>query len=153
LSYLPTHPLINEVEDDGNPFREGDRVVVAGGRFGFVEHCWASMVDTVTLPRNCRPWIIHRVTVAMDNGRRKTLHVSHVERAPVSAPPPPWRAVLGDPYGRPTTVESVQSGYRWWAKRLHPDHGGSGAAMAMLNAARDLAMKELAPRAHILAQR
>lgn len=145
----PTHPLIDQVEGDlENPFREGDRIRrLRDGRLGIVDGTWSRMVDTVTLPRDCRPWMIHTITAVMDDGERVNDHigghVSNFERAPASAPHPPWRSVLADPYGRPTTVEMVQEYYRWLAKKWHPDRGGTDAAMAMLNVARDRALAEI----------
>lgn len=62
-----------------------------------------------------------------------------------AALPPPgvsnWRDVLGrDISNRSEAIER----YRELALERHPDHGGSDAMMADLNAARDAALKELA---------
>lgn len=78
-----------------------------------------------------------------------------------SALPPPgpaivtprnWRQVLGFnpdfPGSRPpeTAAEAVRRAWRALAAETHPDKGGSDAAMAELNAARDAALKELDAR-------
>jgi DnaJ domain len=57
---------------------------------------------------------------------------------------PPRRScweVLGVQRG--ASREEIDRAYRTKALRLHPDHGGSDAAMAELNAARDEALKAL----------
>lgn len=53
-----------------------------------------------------------------------------------------WRDVLQFGGGAPTR-ESITSRYRILAHTLHPDMGGSTAAMAELNQARDEALKEI----------
>lgn len=54
----------------------------------------------------------------------------------------PWREVLQ--YGnRPVEHGAINSHYRTLASTAHPDKGGSDAAMAELNAARDEALQEL----------
>lgn len=56
---------------------------------------------------------------------------------------PPWRKVLGLD-GDPITGERVRAAYLELAKRAHPDTPhGSHEAMAVLNAARDAALREL----------
>lgn len=56
---------------------------------------------------------------------------------------PPWRKVLEVP--EPATTDAVQAAYRAKARQFHPDiAGGSHEAMAMLNEARDAALRELA---------
>ncbi len=58
---------------------------------------------------------------------------------------PPWRKVFGIPDDMPATPSAVQGFYRDLARKLHPDvPGGSHEAMAMLNEARDAALRELA---------
>ncbi len=54
-----------------------------------------------------------------------------------------WRAELGLLPNEPLAVESIEMAYRVRAKRAHPDAGGSDAAMARLNRARDLALKAI----------
>ncbi|EQA97247.1 hypothetical protein L286_23260 [Sphingobium sp. HDIP04] len=57
------------------------------------------------------------------------------------AAPEQWWEVLGVPM-RPTRDE-VNRAYRDKARTAHPDQGGSHAAMARLNAARDSALAEI----------
>lgn len=55
----------------------------------------------------------------------------------------PWRQVLmlvNEPH---PTREQVERNFKLKARRCHPDHGGSNAAMAELNAARDQALNEI----------
>lgn len=56
--------------------------------------------------------------------------------------PRPWRDVLGlrDAVSR----DEVQRAYRELARQRHPDFGGTDAAMAELNAAREAALREVA---------
>jgi uncharacterized protein YbjQ (UPF0145 family) len=58
-------------------------------------------------------------------------------------PPKQWWEILG--VARNSHVADVENAFRNKARRAHPDTGGSNAAMAELNAARDQAMKELVP--------
>jgi len=57
--------------------------------------------------------------------------------------PKPWREVFGIPPAAACTFAYVMDQYRDLARRNHPDAGGSEAAMAEINAARDAARKEL----------
>lgn len=57
--------------------------------------------------------------------------------------PKSWRAILGIREEAAVTVEVINTFWRDAARRCHPDAGGSHAAMAEVNAARDAAMKEL----------
>lgn len=62
-----------------------------------------------------------------------------------------WRDVLGFAAGWPNGYDTVDAltligvRYRELAPKAHPDNGGSGSAMAELNAARDAARKEVQP--------
>lgn len=57
---------------------------------------------------------------------------------------PPWRKVFGFGPEEDISTETIQSAYRELAKLLHPDlQGGSHEAMAMLNEARDAALREI----------
>lgn len=59
-------------------------------------------------------------------------------------PPPAWRQVFGFPEDVAVDVSRVTAAYRRLAAFRHPDApGGSQAAMAELNIARDAAYKEL----------
>lgn len=57
--------------------------------------------------------------------------------------PKPWREVLGFRAGEVVTRELVQAKRRDLARRLHPDAGGSDAALAEVNAAADAALEEV----------
>jgi hypothetical protein len=56
--------------------------------------------------------------------------------------PKSWRAVLGVPEN--ADREKIIDAYKKLAAQRHPDRGGTHAAMAELNAARDAAMEEVA---------
>lgn len=55
----------------------------------------------------------------------------------------PWREVMGFPPEATVTLDMVEARYRRLATMRHPDGGGSDAAMAELNAARDQAREAL----------
>lgn len=55
----------------------------------------------------------------------------------------PWREVMGFPPEATVTLDMVEARYRRLATTRHPDAGGSDAAMAELNAARDQAREAL----------
>jgi len=78
----------------------------------------------------------------------ETLQTFALLAAPAgSAPTRPWREVLsmsGHPMHGDDPAE-VARRYRVLAAERHPDRGGSQEAMAELNAARDAALKEIAP--------
>lgn len=58
---------------------------------------------------------------------------------------PPWRKVFGFSPDQDVSAETIQATYRELAKLSHPDlQGGSHEAMALLNAAKDQALQELA---------
>lgn len=59
-------------------------------------------------------------------------------------PPTHWSDVLGVP--RAASKLQVETAYRIKARFAHPDQGGSDAAMAEINGARDRAVKELEGR-------
>jgi DnaJ-class molecular chaperone len=66
--------------------------------------------------------------------------------SPLTLPPPgarSWRAALDIPVDAQASRPMIETRYRDLAKRLHPDAGGSTAAMAELNAARDQALREV----------
>lgn len=54
-------------------------------------------------------------------------------------PPPDWRAVLGCP----KTIEDAEIKFRFLARQAHPDTGGSHERMSELNAAMEIARREL----------
>lgn len=68
----------------------------------------------------------------------------------VALPPPPgaarkrpWRDVMGIVSNATPSREVLDEIYRMQARKAHPDKGGSDAAMADLNRARDEALKEI----------
>jgi hypothetical protein len=58
--------------------------------------------------------------------------------------PEQWWQVLGFAHSRPTRDE-IEDHYRALAMQNHPDRGGSGDAMARINAARDQGLEAIAP--------
>ncbi|WP_447724560.1 J domain-containing protein [Sphingomonas koreensis] len=56
--------------------------------------------------------------------------------------PEQWWQVLG--LGEHATLDQIKAAYRSLAAKAHPDQGGSDAAMARLNAARDAALRVIA---------
>lgn len=62
-------------------------------------------------------------------------------------PPPPgkhWRDILALPSGQPATRDAVETAFKRLAGERHPDRGGSTDAMAELNSAREMALREIA---------
>jgi hypothetical protein len=55
--------------------------------------------------------------------------------------PKHWSEILGVP--RNAGADAITAAYRDRARKAHPDAGGSSAAMAEINAARDLALREV----------
>ncbi len=65
---------------------------------------------------------------------------------PALAPPSstrPWREVMQFSTGHHPNADEISERHRRLARDRHPDAGGSDAAMAELNAARDAALKEV----------
>lgn len=61
-------------------------------------------------------------------------------------PAPPgkrWREILALPADAPATRDAILAAHRSLAAERHPDRGGSTAAMAELNRARDVALAEV----------
>ncbi len=54
-----------------------------------------------------------------------------------------WRSILGFDFGQRVTRDEIGRRYRHKAAELHPDRGGSEAAMSQLNVARDQALSEV----------
>lgn len=55
----------------------------------------------------------------------------------------PWREVFGYPPSQHVPKQALDARYRSLARERHPDHGGSEAAMAELNVAREDALAEI----------
>lgn len=79
--------------------------------------------------------------------RHGTLALVRAAMSGLKALPPPegqsWREVLGFRPGQPATADQVREAHRARAADAHPDRGGSTEAMAALNRARDVALKEV----------
>lgn len=93
--------------------------------------------------------IHHIVEARRTEMRHGGLHIVRATFRGFTALPSPagakksWREALGfDPLQTPSKT-SVMEAYRGAARRAHPDAGGSDAAMAALNVARDQALKEI----------
>lgn len=54
-----------------------------------------------------------------------------------------WREILGFPPGATPDRAGIEHAYRTAAKKAHPDHGGTDAAMAEVNRAREAALREI----------
>lgn len=93
--------------------------------------------------------IHHVIEARRTELRHGTLALVRATFAGFTALPAPggqrsWREVLGFSAGRTPSGEAVAAAYRRLAAERHPDKpGGSQAAMAELNAARDAAVKEI----------
>lgn len=74
----------------------------------------------------------------------ETLRAFHALPPPIitEPPPKPWHEVFGVVPGV-VDASDIEALYRTKARKAHPDAGGSEAAMAELNRARDAALKEL----------
>lgn len=57
-----------------------------------------------------------------------------------------WQEVLGLARDASPSQSEIEAAYRALARKAHPDQGGSTAAMAELNAARDAGIKQLGSR-------
>lgn len=92
--------------------------------------------------------IHHIVEARRTEMRHGGLHIVRATFRGFTALPAPkrkgWREVLGCPPGAAPDVESIERAYRAAAKRAHPDApGGSHNAMAELNQAKEMALKEI----------
>ena len=54
-----------------------------------------------------------------------------------------WRSVFGFPAGQRVTQAELDSAFKERARSAHPDKGGSDAAMAHVNRAREFALQEI----------
>lgn len=128
------HPYSNQRPDNND---HGVAVYFERGGKQMVFACdrWDSIAD------NCRAI---QKTIEAVRGIERWGASEMMERA-FSAfealPPPksPWD-ILGVPRGSSRDV--IEAAYRAKARTAHPDAGGSNAAMAEINAARDAALKE-----------
>lgn len=114
--------------------RSGDQVAIPCDRWSKVEDNLQAIAKTIEALRGIERWgAKHMVKAAF--------------RGFAALPPPgaqrPWRAVLGLSADAQPTASQVDARYRTLAITRHPDHGGSQAAMAELNRARDEAKSEV----------
>lgn len=92
--------------------------------------------------------IIEARRVELRHGTLALVRATFTGFAALPAPPGQrtWRQVLDIITSGPVVAENIESAYRRLAKERHPDKpGGSAEAMAELNAARDAALKDIAP--------
>lgn len=112
--------------------RKGRALVMACDAFARVEHNMRSLAIAIEAMRQLER---HGGGTMMDRAFEGF--------AALPAPAPAhWSDILG--VGRNASLAEIEAAYRDLAKRSHPDAGGSEAAMAELNHARDQARKERA---------
>jgi len=91
--------------------------------------------------------IHHIVEARRTEMRHGGLHIVRATFRGFTALPAPkrraWREVLGFATGATVDKPSIEAFYREKAKKAHPDAGGSTAAMAELNQAKEQALKEI----------
>jgi len=113
--------------------RDGDQVAIPCDRWTLVEANVQAIAKTIEALRGIERWGAKHMVKAAFRG--------------FSALPPPgsrsWRVVLDIPGGATVSRTMIETRYRDLAKQRHPDAGGSTAAMAELNAARDAALREI----------
>lgn len=109
--------------------REGKQMVFACDRWDRVQDNLRAIHKTIEAMRGVERW------GASDMMERA---FSAFEALP--APKTPWE-ILGVQRG--ASEAEIQSAYRNKARMAHPDSGGSTAAMAEVNAARDAALMEI----------
>ncbi len=107
-------------------------------------------VDRYTKPEANLQAIHHIIEARRVELRHGTLALVRASFQGFKALPPPtgtksWRHMLGLPVDRAVTRADIDAAYRIAARGAHPDNGGSHDTMASLNAARDEALKEIAP--------
>lgn len=115
------------------------RLVMASDRFIHAEENMRSLALAIDAMRQLER---HGGGVMMERAFQGFAALPPPSEAAPNAAPRPWSQVLGVAPNAPREV--VEAAYRALAKRAHPDTGGSVAAMAELNAARDAALRERA---------
>lgn len=113
--------------------RKGKQMVFACDRWSRVKDNMRAIQKTIEAIRGIERWgaseMLERAFSAFE-----ALPSPRTERG--------WREILGITNPKPHSSE-IEAMYRTKAKRAHPDAGGSDAAMAELNSARDQALKEI----------
>lgn len=84
---------------------------------------------------------LHAMRAIERHGGAQILDRAFTGFAALPPPKSPWKVLGLDTPNDAVTREQVNEAYRAKARALHPDVGGSEAAMAELNAARDAALK------------
>lgn len=110
--------------------RKGKQMVFACDRWDRIEDNMRAIQKTIDALRGIERW-----------GASDMMERAFSAFQALPPPKSPWE-VLGVPPR--SSRDAVNDAYRTKAKNVHPDIGGSAAAMAELNAARDAALKELA---------
>jgi hypothetical protein len=112
---------------------EQQQVAVPCDRWGTVQDNVRAIALTINAMRGMERWGAKHMIRAMFQGF-------------IALPAPmarDWRQVLGLPTTGEVGANDIEIMFRRKAARLHPDAGGSHAAMAELNAARAQALKEI----------
>lgn len=76
--------------------------------------------------------------------RSRHIHEEDAAQAPPARPVSGWWTTLG--VSREATIDEVNRAWRKLSATVHPDRGGTAAAMASVNVARDEARKEIGMR-------
>ncbi|TKD50546.1 J domain-containing protein [Sphingomonas baiyangensis] len=102
-------------------------------------------VDRYPKPQDNLQAIFHIIEARRTEMRHGGLHVVRQTFKGFTALPAPddWFKVLGFKPGATVGLNEVEAAFRSLAKNTHPDAGGSAAAMARLNWARDEARRQL----------
>jgi hypothetical protein len=112
---------------------KGEQKCFACDRWDLVKDNMQAIAKTIEALRGIERW-----------GSSKMVEQAFRGFTPLPAPDQPknWWTILG--CGQNVTFDEMEAAYRSKTRLAHPDVGGSHAAMAELNAARDQARKELA---------
>lgn len=108
--------------------RKGKPVVFASDRWDIVHHNMRAIQKTIEALRGIERW-----------GASEMMERAFTAFEALPPPKSPWE-ILGIRPG--STADEISAAYRAKARAAHPDAGGSTAAMAELNQARDAALKE-----------
>ena len=136
-----TDPVLSSNLDLMNQMKDGDPGVAVWFTWDGIQVCIP--VDRYRYPASNLQAIHHIIEARRVELRHGTLALVRATFEGFRALPAPkhWSEVLGVP--RSAGADAITSAFRDKARSAHPDAGGSTAAMADLNAARDAALKEL----------